>query len=310
MTGHPANASEGAERRATIVGAGVVLFLLVVALIGLNGIVLIAVLVAGPLYASSAATSGQTAAVGAAAVVAGTIMGAMNDGITNADHAVALIAVVLGSALAVTLTRMRGIVAEEHVVDVEEAASRARAHLASESRRVLASGLDPVPMLTELVDLAVPGVADLGLVDLRAPDGTLAEVTVTAADGALVGGLREHPRYAYDMESDHPVVVCARDREAIQLPALTDEVLYALASSPERFDQLVEAGATSALLVPFVARGQSLGVLTLVRFGSRPAFDEVDLEVARDLAGRTALALENARLVAELAGAARRVEAS
>jgi uncharacterized membrane protein len=309
VTGHPANAAEGADRRATIAGAAVVLFLLVVALIGLNGIVLIALLVAGPLLASSAATSGQTAAVGAVAVVAGTIMGAMNDGITNADHGVALIAVVLGSALAVTLTRMRGIVEEEHVVDVEEAASRARAHLASESRRVLAAGLEPVPMLTELTELGVPGVADLAIVDLRAPDGTLAEVAVTADDAALANGLREHPRYVYDPESDHPVVVCARAGEAAQIPALTDEILYSLAGGPERFDLLVEAGATSALLVPFVARGQSLGVLTLLRFGARPAFDEVDLEVARDLAGRTALALENARLAAELAAAAGRVEA-
>jgi hypothetical protein len=287
-----------------------VLAMLVLALIGANGIVLIALLVVGPLYASTAATTEHTAAVGAVAVVAGTIMGAMNDGITKADHAVALIAVVLGSALAVTITRMRGIAGEEHLVDVEEAASRARAHLASESRRVLASGAEPVQMLTELAELAVPGVADLCLVDLLQPDGTLGEVTVIAEPSSVAEELRGKPRYAYDPESDHPAVVCARTGEAVQLPALTDEILYALAGGPERFDLLVGLGATSALLVPFVARTQSLGVLWLLRFGARSAFDEVDLEVARDLAGRTALALDNARLSAELATAPRGIEAT
>jgi hypothetical protein len=195
VAGHASNAADG-ERRAAIVGAGLVLAMLVIAVIGANGIVLIALLVAGPLYASTAAKTEHTAAVGALAVVAGTIMGAMNDGITKADHAVALIAVVLGSALAVTITRMRGIAGEEHLVDVEEAASRARAHLASESRRVLASGAEPVQMLTELAELAVPGVADLCLVDLLQPDGTLAEVTVIAEPSSVAEELRGKPRYA------------------------------------------------------------------------------------------------------------------
>jgi uncharacterized membrane protein len=287
-----------------------VLVLLVIALAGANGILLIALLVIGPLYASTAAKTEHVAAVGAFGVVAGTIMGATNDQLTGASHAVALIAVVLGSALAVTITRMRGIAGEEHIVDVEEAASRARAHLASESRRVLASGLEPVPMLTELAELAVPGVADLCLVDLLQPDGTLGEVTVVAGAPAVAADLRSKPRYAYDPDSDHPAVVCARAGEAVELPALTDEILYTLAGGPERFDLLVGLGATSALLVPFVARGQTLGVLWLLRFGQRSAFGEVDLEVARDLAGRTALALDNARLGAALAASARQVEAT
>jgi hypothetical protein len=308
VTGHPANAAEASPERAAIAGAGLVLALLVIALIGANGIFLIALLIVGPLYASTAAKAEHIAAVGAFAVVAGTIMGAMNDGISKADHAVALLAVVLGSILAMTLSRMRGITGEEHQVDVEEAASRARAHLASESRRVLASGREPIPMLVELTELAVPGVADLAIVDLLQPDGALAEVAVTAEDSALAADLREKPRYGYEADSDHPVVSSARSGEALQIPALTDELLYSLAGSPERFDLLVGAGATSAQVVPFVAHGESIGVMVLVRFGDRPAFDEVDLEIARDLAGRTALALDNARLAAEATRAPGEVE--
>ena len=83
-------------------------------------------------------------------------------------------------------------------------------------------------------------------------------------------------------------------------PLLTDEILYTFAGSPERFDLLVGVGVTSALAQPMVARGRAIGVLWMLRAGERPPFDEVEVAVVGDLAGRTALAVENARLSAAL----------
>ena len=60
------------------------------------------------------------------------------------------------------------------------------------------------------------------------------------------------------------------------------------------------------MIVPIVARGQTIGILTLGR-GSRDRFDEHDLDLAQELAGRAGVAMENARLVGELR---RRAQAS
>ena len=58
-------------------------------------------------------------------------------------------------------------------------------------------------------------------------------------------------------------------------------------------------GTHSLMLVPIVARGETLGVITL---GSRQPgrFDEHDLDLAQELAGRAGVAIDNARLVGEL----------
>ncbi len=52
----------------------------------------------------------------------------------------------------------------------------------------------------------------------------------------------------------------------------------------------------SAILLPLLARGRTLGVLTLEHGQLRPRATAADLALAEDLAGRAAIALDNARL--------------
>lgn len=56
------------------------------------------------------------------------------------------------------------------------------------------------------------------------------------------------------------------------------------------------AGASATHAMPLIARGQSVGVLTLMKFGSAAAFDPSDRVVADNFAARAALAIDNARL--------------
>ena len=78
-------------------------------------------------------------------------------------------------------------------------------------------------------------------------------------------------------------------------PELPGE-LARLGADPTLFDAI---GTRSLILIPIVARGQSRGVMTL---GSRRPgrFDERDLDLAQEIAGRAAFAMDNARLVGEL----------
>jgi signal transduction histidine kinase len=58
-------------------------------------------------------------------------------------------------------------------------------------------------------------------------------------------------------------------------------------------------GLHSAMVVPLVAHGRTLGAVTLVRAESDQPYDEKDLVIARDLGLRAALAVDNARLYEE-----------
>jgi PAS domain S-box-containing protein len=59
--------------------------------------------------------------------------------------------------------------------------------------------------------------------------------------------------------------------------------------------------ATGMIVAPLAARGESLGVLWVLRHGEgRPLLDELDLEIIIDLANHAALAVSNARLFKQL----------
>jgi PAS domain S-box-containing protein len=60
------------------------------------------------------------------------------------------------------------------------------------------------------------------------------------------------------------------------------------------------AGYATSLAVPLVARGRTIGVLSFMRFGGSPRYADDDLEIGVEIARRAALALDNARLFAEL----------
>ncbi|HET9222149.1 MAG TPA: GAF domain-containing protein, partial [Roseiflexaceae bacterium] len=57
-----------------------------------------------------------------------------------------------------------------------------------------------------------------------------------------------------------------------------------------------EMGIRSSMSVPLIARGRTLGAITLVCAESDRRYDQVDLELAKDLARRAALAIDNAQL--------------
>jgi GAF domain-containing protein len=62
------------------------------------------------------------------------------------------------------------------------------------------------------------------------------------------------------------------------------------------FEHYSPLAPKSALLLPLMARGETLGVLVLVMSDSGRRYGLADLTVARELAYRVALAIDNARL--------------
>ena len=68
------------------------------------------------------------------------------------------------------------------------------------------------------------------------------------------------------------------------------------ARSPEHLDVLRRLGLRSYMGVPLIARGRTLGVLTLIMAESGRLFPRAELELALDVARRAATAVDNARL--------------
>src|SRR5438552_3157982 len=82
---------------------------------------------------------------------------------------------------------------------------------------------------------------------------------------------------------------------------ITDEMLRAAIPSEDAFQALKEIGLTSAIVVPMFDGSEPLGRLLLASTGKGRRYSNEDVDFAYSLAGRAALAVRNARLVAELA---------
>lgn len=180
-------------------------------------------------------------------------------------------------------------------------ADRAATDLLIEAGAVLASSLDLATTMRQVAGLTVPSLADICVIDLRGEDGTISEVAVVSEEARLAEQLeamrRMHP---LDPDGAHPVACVIRTGEPALLPEMSNQQLDSFAAADEHARFMIESAYRSAIVAPLVARSQTVGALSLLRLGDSPPYDEVDLELACELARRAALALDNARMFGEL----------
>jgi len=177
-----------------------------------------------------------------------------------------------------------------------EAAKQRLAFLA-EASAMLSSSLDYRATLSSVARLAVPTLADWCAVDALEEDGLLERVAVTHQDPEKVRWAYElQERYPPDPDAPQGVPNVLRTSLSEFYPEITDEMLVAASYDEEQLRMLREVGFTAAMVVPMVARGQSLGAITLVTAESGRRYGEADLELAEDLARRAAQAVDNAKL--------------
>jgi PAS domain S-box-containing protein len=168
------------------------------------------------------------------------------------------------------------------MLDVTERkrAERIAAFMA-EASAVLASSLDYHATLARVAQLMVPLLSDRCFVDLRIGDQTYERLAAIDEDSA-----------------DAP----ASERDLID--PIIDHIKEVMATGKARLLGDVEArsfGTRSALIVPLtVSEGSSMGALTLAMTHSGRSLAERDLRVVEDVARRAAMAVEHARLYADV----------
>jgi signal transduction histidine kinase len=171
------------------------------------------------------------------------------------------------------------------------------AELLSDASRVLSSTLDYEKTLEAVARLAVGDISDWCTVDLVDPDGAIRQAVVAHVDEERIKWAKElGKRYPSDYGGLTGVGQVIRTGRPEIYPDITDEMLAASARDPEHLAILRELRFKSALIVPMIARGRTLGALTLVSTEKGRSFGDADLALATELATRSALAIDNAQL--------------
>ncbi|MFB0614643.1 SpoIIE family protein phosphatase [Streptomyces sp. AGS-58] len=212
----------------------------------------------------------------------------------------------MGNVLGVAVSLVD--ITEQHRASVEAEAARRRLAVIADASARIGTTLELERTACELADVAVPELADVAAVDLLDAVVEGRPSTLGPSESAVIRALAVRPdedteavraadppgqiaRYP----SDRLVTECVRTGEAVLVPQVKDDDLPRIARSPEAALLLGRAGLHSYLAVPLIARGEVLGALDLKRTRNPAPFGEDDVLLARELAARAAVQIDNAR---------------
>jgi signal transduction histidine kinase len=187
-------------------------------------------------------------------------------------------------------------------MDTRRLARRARraerkARFIARASQALAASLDFRATLDQVAQLAVPVVADLCAVDMLEEDGTIRRLAVAhrALEKGAVAWELEHrwPSRLDDLYGPGRVIHNGQPELRGEVP---EAKLPRAARDGEHLRALRSLGLESYLIAPLQARGRTLGAITFAYAGSHRRYRKADLRLAMELAGRAALAVDNALL--------------
>lgn len=201
--------------------------------------------------------------------------------------------VALARLAAQSITRSRLYAAEQ--------AMRERMEFLAEASELLASSLDYNRTLRRLAQLCVPRLADWCAIDMVGEDGGIDRLAVAHEDPEKVKWAYQlQDRYPPDPDAQRGVPQVVRSGEPDFLPTIPEQLLEEAIGDDHELRRIVDQlGLKSSIAVPLIARGRTLGALSLIAAERHPAFTTADLELAIELGRRAAVAVDNARLYRE-----------
>ena len=186
------------------------------------------------------------------------------------------------------------LLARERLARAEAEAARERYQFFADAGLAFDHALDLDDALSTLAGLAVPALADLCIVDYVGENHRLLPaVAVSATDASLADRIREERR------AGGADIVALRVLRSGQPELIPD----ARAGHPE-------LDCESAIVVALRARDRLLGTVTLARMDPLRRYGSDDFAMARELARRAGLAVDNARLYEDTRHIAAALQAS
>src|SRR6266540_1248206 len=162
---------------------------------------------------------------------------------------------------------------------------------------ILSESLDYEETLKRLARLCVRSIADWCVIDVVQDGREIRRLGGAHSDPAKEPLLQElQRRYPPRSDSAHPSARVLRTGGPLLLPELSDDDVRSFCEDDEHARIIRELGTRSIVAVPLVARGRTLGVISLCSASPGRSHGRADLELVQELARRAAIAIDNAGL--------------
>ncbi|QEV37798.1 GAF domain-containing protein [Streptomyces nodosus] len=185
-------------------------------------------------------------------------------------------------------------------------AARERLSVLYDASVSIGTTLDVTRTAQELAEVAVPPFADCVTVDLAEAvilgdepgDTDTRMLRIATATATATAGVREEPTgrtpESVGFLPDTPEARSLATGRAVLEPDLRNAHGWR-ATAPECGRRALDRGLHSLITAPLCARGTVLGVASFYRLESHKPYEDDDLELAEELAGRAAVCIDNAR---------------
>jgi PAS domain S-box-containing protein len=151
--------------------------------------------------------------------------------------------------------------------------------------------------LSLIATASLAGIADISVFDLLDAQGSARRVVVGTPN---VPAAETQAVSAFDIRRyglAYPLADAIRERRSILIPVISDAFVESHVAGSERQAAWRASSARSMIITPIISGDAVLGALTLLRTLSGVPFDTRDVLVVEEIARRSAIAIENIRLV-------------
>ncbi|HSF74076.1 MAG TPA: PAS domain S-box protein, partial [Microcoleus sp.] len=176
-----------------------------------------------------------------------------------------------------------------------------RSALLAEVSKMLADAFDGETVLQKVAELAINSIADGCCIHLTESDSKVRLVAVAHAEPSIVETINNFSIRSLSAENavnGYPLVICSGKSELIA--EVDEEILAAGAENAAELEILRSLNIGSHACVPLRARGRVMGSITCFTSKLGRSYSAEDMAMLEDLAYRLAIALDNARLYAEV----------
>lgn len=207
--------------------------------------------------------------------------------------------------LEVTVDELRARTLEAEAAQDKLAEAARRSKFLAEASRVLARSLDYERTLQTVAHLVVSTLADWCIIDVVEVDGSVRRLATAHRDPAKKELVDQLVRFPPDSGKASGVPAVLRNERSSFDPVIPEDRFEAIAQSADHLKLIRALQPRSGMIVPLITRDRTLGAITFAMSESGRRYTRDDLALAEDLAGRAALAMDNARLYGEAAKANR-----
>jgi serine phosphatase RsbU (regulator of sigma subunit) len=202
----------------------------------------------------------------------------------------------LTAQIALSVSRLQA-AAERSAAEAAMADANRQLQLLADTGQVLSGTLDITRQIEQLAELVVPTLGDWCWLVVNDEQGRLHQMACAHRDPARQPELEEYVRSMVDvMTEEAGARIVTRTGRPVVMPVIArDHIDRALGDVAAR-DALVRLGAASGVVVPLVARGQTLGALGLFTGVKRGPHTQAEVDTAMEIGRRAGLALHHARL--------------